>query len=163
MKKYILSLLLTALSLPLFAAPQTVTVNVGSGQYSNILAASATVIQVTITATTATNTSVKLIDSPINALTYTNAAYTSTLSYATNVVSTYTNFFGTTTSITNFALVDATYSIAAAVLNCPVVLQYGAIASTSAQATGVKYNFLQGIWATNTSSGSAAITIVYEK
>lgn len=114
--------------------------------------------QVIITANT-NNASVLMVDSITNALTYTNAAYTNILSYATNYIATWTNFYGTTNSTTNIALIDITNSVAATTNSYPVRLGIAAVANASAKFDQVNYYFNNGIWATNTSSGIATITI----
>jgi len=118
--------------------------------------------------------SAAIIDTPTNSLTYTTAAYTNMVSYATNGLVVWTNYYGVVQSnnyvggqlLTNWWLVDVTNSVAAATYNYPVRVYCAAATSATTiygQVNGQLngYYFDQGIWATNTSAGTNIITIVY--
>ena len=158
--KKILSLLAVA-SILVFStsvkASYTVSVTVQPGTFTNLLLiknGSANLQNITLTATTATNATVLFVDCPTNILWYTNAAYTNTYSYATNLITLTTNFYGEATYFTNFALIDVTNNLVNAGTNYyPVRFGGGAPASGSTYYQSINAYFNDGIWITNTSSG----------
>lgn len=166
MKKYlIISALLAATAL---AQAESATTIVTANSCSNLLAnfsGSARVTGIVITSEATTANNVKFIDSPSDTLTYVAPAYTSVTTYATNVITTYTNYFGVTQNITNVALVETVTDVAASTNNYPVRFQTAVGTNTSVAYTGVNYYFGNGIWATNaaTGTGSATVTITYQR
>lgn len=161
MKKLFISALL-GVSL-ITASANSVTTVVNPGVFTNLLSGfnqSVLVKQVVISANS-TNASALLIDTSTNALTYTNAAYTNTISYATNYISTWTNYYGVAQSYTNLQLVDVSNPVPITTNSYPVRLGVACVAGSTAKYDQVNYYFNRGIWATNTSSGIATITIVY--
>jgi len=141
------------------------TVIAPNGVYSLLSAGanygSFTVRQIGITATTATNALVALIDAPTNSLSYVNSAYTNRLSYGTNYITSWTNFYGTVQSVTNIALVDVTNIVTASTNTYPTRIIAGAAANSTAVFSGVNYYFDQGVLVTNQGSGSATVVITY--
>lgn len=125
--------------------------------------APATLKTVTIQATTATNASVRFVDAPTNQLTYVLGAYTTHSKYATNLVTAYTNFFGVVNQFTNVQLITVTNSVAQSTNSYNIIFSGSAIASTTTEFDNVNYSFSRGVLVTNTSSGTAAITVSYEK
>ena len=121
------------------------------------------VAQVGITATTATNALVALIDAPSTNLTFVNAAYTNKVSYGTNYNTTWTNFYGVTQ--TNYAaivaLIDVTNTVAASTNSYSTRLIAGAAANSTAVFNGVNYYFHSGVLVTNQGSGTATVVITY--
>jgi hypothetical protein len=103
---------------------------------------------------------VAFIDTPTNALTYTNAPYTGRYSYATNYISSWTNFYGVAASTTNIALIDATNTIAATTNTYPVRFTLSSTSGGSAAFPALNSYFASGVWATNLSTNTAIITIV---
>ncbi len=165
-RKTIISALL-GVSIVTSSIANTVTTTIAPAGYVNLLPGfnqSILVSQVIITATTATNVSALIIDTPTNVLTYINPAYTNTISYATNYNTVWTNYYGVTQ--TNYAaytaLIDLTNNLVASTTNnYPQRLSVATLASTSAKFDQVNYYFNNGIWATNTGSGNESITITY--
>lgn len=149
------------------------------------------VTQIIVVTPTATNTSGLLIDTPTNQLTFISPAYTNIVSYATNYVSNltgsgtpyagytylaqWTNYYGVVQSIstnlstagvavTNLFLVDATNIVAASTNLYPARVGVGAAYNNNpAVFSGVNYYFQQGCWFTNTSTGTAQITLIYQE
>lgn len=164
MKKLLISSVLAVGMLAAHAASTTVTIPTGG--FSNLLqvVGSAKVTQFVLSATTATNTSVSVIDTPTNSLTFVLPATTTTISYATNWSVIYTNYYGvvTTNSYTN-VLYDATNTVVASTTNnYPVRISLATLGNTTATIDSVAgYTFSKGIWVTNTSSGAASVTINY--
>jgi hypothetical protein len=167
MKKYILGLLAVLVTTVAVNAA-TVTITVPPSAFTNVLAGfsgTAKVTQIIVAAATATNTAVTLVDTPTNSVTYTVPGYTNTVSYATNgVVQSWTNYFGVVNYATNFTLVDLTNNaVASSTANYPARVSIAAASGTSSSIPNANYYFLNGIWATNTSSGSASVTITYQQ
>jgi len=130
---------------------------------SNLIGQNARVTQVVITAPTATNATLALYDSPNTNTSYVLAGYTNISTYATNLISVYTNFMGvlnTNTLYTN-VLVDYTNNVAASTNSYPLRLQLTALSGTAAIADNVNYYFGQGVTATNTSTGTATVTLTW--
>jgi len=122
------------------------------------------VTQVILTASTATNTSVQLWDTYTNQTLFTNAAYSNILTYVTNYVSVWTNYYGVTNTVTNKAsLVDITNLVAGTTNSFNQVMVLSAPSNTTIKVDQVNYYFQNGIWITNTSSGNAVVTITYQQ
>lgn len=166
MKKYLILALLGLVTLVNSASAITISQSVLPNSMTNLLSVyngAAQVSQIIITATTATNASVLFIDTPTNQLTYILGAYSNRVSYATNYVTSWTNYYGVAQSTTNLALIDITNSVASTTNFWPQRLSVAAAASTSARFDQVNYYFNQGIWITNTGSGNATVTITYHQ
>lgn len=168
MKKYIATIALIGLTFVSQSFGATVTLLVQPGTFTNLLSVqgSAKVTQISVAATTATNTTVALVDCPTNQLTYVVPAYTNVLSYATNIVVSWTNYFGVVNYSTNtYALVRVTNSVASVTNNYPIRSTISSLGGTTTTTTGVNYWFVNGLWVTNTSGspGPAAVTITYQQ
>lgn len=169
MIKSLFKISLVAVILGLFtfqasALTSSQTVFVGSMTNALVLVnGSATISQIIVTATTATNVSVNIVDTPTNVLTYVVPAYTNSIQYATNYITSWTNFYGVAQSDTNIALITTNVAVASVTNNYPVRLSIAALASTSSTFSGVNYYFNNGVWLTNTGSGTAAVTITYRQ
>lgn len=172
MKKLILSL---SLALAIFATQAaTITQFVYPGTMTNVLGifgGLAKVTQITASATTITNGNIQLVDSYTNLLVYPSQPYTNTVSYATNGLQvTYTNYFGVVTTVTNFALIDLTNNVVTPPTNnFPVRASLSVLGGTSVKVDQVNYYFSQGIWATNSGTGTngaggpITVTITYQQ
>lgn len=162
MKKFITLLFIALLLGMVSSKAATTTILVNAGSCTNLLGFAARVTQVLVSAPTVTNTSVLLIDAPTNVLTFVQPAFTNVLTYATNVVNSYTNYFGVPTLITNYgALVDMPNAVAASTNLYPQRLSLAALAGTTITADNVNYYFGTGVTVTNNSTGSANVTITY--
>lgn len=168
--KKILSILAVASILVLSTsvkASYTVSATVQPGTFTNLLISKngqALVQSLFATATTATNATALLVDCPTNILWYTNAAYTNTYSYGTNLITQTTNFYGVTTYFTNFSLIDITNNLVPANTNFyPVRLGVGAAANLSSAYINVNSYFNDGIWITNTSTGVINISATVQQ
>lgn len=167
MKKLLLSsLLFGALATGAFAASQAITVPSGTMTNFPINLGSVKLTQI-IASCPGTNytTNVVFVDTPNNSLLYTNAAYSNTLSYATNYVITYTNYYGRTNNLTNLVLVDVTNNLVAATTNnYPQRLIFALAGSnTSVRFDQVNYYFVEGLWVTNSGPGAVTLTITYQQ
>lgn len=165
MKKYIISALM---GVSFIASATSVSTTIAPGGVFSLVSASAnvgsySVRQVGITATTATNALVALVDAPSTNLTYINAAYTNRLSYGTNWNTTWTNFYGVvqTNPTPIIALIDVTNTVAASTNSYATRLIAGAAANSTAVFSGVNYYFDQGVLLTNQGSGTATVVITY--
>lgn len=155
----------------------TASLTVLPGTFTNLFSftpnvGSATLKQIIVTAgTVSSNTLVTFVDCPTNQLTFTNAAYTNTIRYATNITTFWTNFYGVVQTNTpvgsNLVLITATNNLVTANTNLyPQRLSVSAAAGNTTiiqAATGTSEGvyFDNGIWVTNASSGNAIISIVY--
>lgn len=166
MKKFLLSLV-AGIAFGFNAGAYTVSVIVPPAGATNIvpsIGGIATVTQVLLSAPTATNTSIQIIDTLTNALQYVNPAYSNTVSYLTNYVYVYTNFYGTIETYSNIVQVDLTNNLVIATTNAyPMRVNMSTLASTSTRSDSIKYTFSSGILITNNSLGNAAVTITYTK
>lgn len=164
MKNVLIGLILSAGLMSASADSKSVVIS--SGGYSNLVSigagGGAIINQIAVVSTTTNAASVKLYDTP-NYPTYTNAAYIQLSSYATNYVTTYTNYFGVQNSITNAALVDYTNTVSAVTNSYPIPF-IGTSPTNTASVYPGPYTFNNGVWATNTSAvGSVIVTIDYTK
>jgi len=154
-------------SLSAFAVSGSVTVSIAAAGMTNVLAplrGSAQITQVILTAPANNTASVTMVDSVTNILTYTNASYITLGSYVTNYITTYTNFFGTVNSFTNAALVDYSITNAATAYSYPNLLTVTAGTNSSVMIPYPQtFNFRNGVYATNTGSGSLTLTVTYIK
>lgn len=90
-----------------------------------------------------------------------NTAYTNYTLYATNYITTWTNYYGATNSVTNVALIRAENSVAAATNALTPVFYAAAATNTSTEYTGLSAVFSRGIVVTNTGSGPITLSIGY--
>lgn len=159
-----------------------ITVQVNAGTMTNILSfgptlGSVSVKQFSVTSVTGTNIC-QFVDTPTNLLVFATAAYTNIISYATNGVLVWTNFYGLAQSnnyvggtlLTNYWLVDITNSVAAATNAYPIRAVIGAGPSSPltilSSAFGPNFNqfyFDNGLWVTNSgvTASTAIVTITY--
>lgn len=143
----------------------SVTTVVSNTAFVNLLSGfnnSVQVSQILLTASNGTNTSLLVLDAPTNSLTYVNPAYSNTVSYATNYVTSWTNYYGVVSSTTNTALIDVANQAVASTTNSYPYISIAASAGTTVNYSGVNYYFNRGIWATNNSGGVATVTITYK-
>jgi hypothetical protein len=168
MKKYIVSLLalaattvvVNASSFSLTSAANTLTNVLGT-----VVSGPVKILQVSVTTGAQGLTNAPFYDmvtnSQVNIFTYTNAAYTNQVSYPTNLVWTYTDFWTHVTSLTNLVLVDIVSTNAATTNFYPVRLALSAAAGTTYTVSGNFY-FMNGMWFTNTSQGTVTLTVLYQ-
>jgi len=144
-----------------FNYPYSVSVTLNANGYVNMLSNACRVGQILVTGNTSTNVTLQLVDTYSGALTNFIPAFTNTVSYGTNYVWTYTNYFGVTTTLTNFQLVDLTNNLVAAYTNTYPTIPLAALGNTTAVINNANYTFYRGIWVTNTGLGAASVTIQY--
>lgn len=165
MKKILLILGLVSLSTKLLAASATAIIPANT-MTNFVLLSQAPVKVISLSANTFTTNSAIIFayDTPTNATVYTNAGYTNILSYVTNYITTYTNYYGYTNNLTNKALVDVTNSVAITTNNL-YPLRYSASIGTNATVLTDQLNavFNQGLWITNQSVGAVAVTVTYQQ
>ena len=165
--KHLFLVSLFGVALSVSAAPATKTTTIAAGGFTNLLtlgnSGNANITQVILTSPTTNATRIRIVDSPTNTLTFTNAAYIQLQTYATNVITTYTNYFGVANSFTNVGLIDVTNTVAATTNNYPIRFTATSPTNTSSIFTGT-YSFNNGVWATNESlGGSVTVTVTYEQ
>lgn len=110
------------------------------------------------------NATVTCIDAPAYVPFYTNASYTSITQYGTNLVTSYTNFFGAVNTLTNFQLANITNTTAASTNNFPTRFTAAALAGATTVIDDTHFFLLNGLYLTNNAvTGTATITIEYQK
>lgn len=156
----------------------TASIILKSGGMTNLLSfgpnfGAATITSAAISsATVSSNTLVQFVDTYTNSLVYTNASYTNRISYATNYVYSWTNFYGVVytnnqigaagTLQTNIMLIDATNVVNGSTNLFPVLFTAGAPSGGAISLyPNLNANAQHGIWVTNLSSSDAAVTITY--
>ena len=164
MKKLILSLFALVIAASTYGA--TVSYTVLTGTATNVLALNQSGFsRVTSVAIANANASgavtLNMYDSPNATFVLTNAAYANIISYATNYVVFYTNYFGRTNGWTNTMLVDVTNTVAASTNVLQPKATFTAPALGTLVVNPVSYGFEYGIWVTNTSLSNAVITVTY--
>lgn len=170
MKKYILTSLFSAF-VALSALGQvspggnSVTLIIPPGGFSNLVSVIngyAKVTQAIVSAPTNGSAGGLFIDTPTNQTSYVVSAYTNTISYGTNQTQIYTNWIGTIQTNTYFALIDVTNNVVPQTTNAySINFSLYAPAGTSSRIDQQTYNFLNGIWFTNTTAQSATVTVNY--
>lgn len=128
-----------------------------------------TITGATVTAPSTTNALIYVYDAPLtnfngiaNALSYTNAPYTNTVSYLTNMIFNYTNFYGQITLLTNVVQVDNTNNLVDGSTNYyPIRIQAGALAGSSYNIANQNYYFQNGVLLTNPSASTVTFTFTY--
>ena len=155
MKKFILSLV--GVLAVVTAQAYTVSIQVQPNTLTNLFASyggptnGAFVLTSVIITANNTNSTVAFVDTPNGSYTNYTAAYTNRISYATNYVTTWTNFYGVVQSTTNVSLIDVNQTVGALTNTYPTVLSAGAAAGTSTTLSG-RYVFQNGVFLTNTSA-----------
>lgn len=145
----------------------TTSLTIAAGVMTNLITlnnGSVKVTQFVLTSTGTNISSIQAIDTYTNWLKYTNSAYTNILTYGTNLVVTWTNYYGATNTVTNSgSLVDITNSVAGTTNTFPVRVILATPTNSSTRIDNVNYYFNDGIWITNTGSGNANVTITYQQ
>jgi len=164
MKKFIALVCLFATT-TLFAETLSVTIPAGGITNTSAVALSGTIkiTQFILTSTATADGLIEAYDAPGTSLIYTNPAYIDVRSYATNVITCYTNFFGIQNCFTNVALVDVARTNVATTNTYPKRIVAAAGTNSSAVFGGVNYYFHQGILVTNTGPDSVTITATYQQ
>lgn len=157
MKKILLTLGL-AFGIVTSASAFTASMTLTNGQWTNFSGINPGPVTITQIIMQYTNVAaLQLYDSPNGQMSFTNLAYTNTLTYATNVTNANTNYYGVTNYFTNVVLIDNTNNANPATTNnFPLRMQLS-VTNGTVIADHVNYYFLNGLWITNTSTGAANI------
>lgn len=163
MKKFIaISLAVVLGAVASQAASLSITVK--GNTMTNVLpfiSGSAKVLSYTWAPATSNLTSVVIYDTPTNQFTYTIPSYTNTLTYGTNYILVWTNYFGNLNSWTNFAIIDVTNIVSSTTGNYPARAALTAVNGFSSSINPASTLYENGIWATNTSGSDGTLTIQY--
>ena len=160
MKKFLVSSIIGLAAL-VSANADTVSVVVPASGFTQVIAAPAIVTGYSLAATN--NGSVGFIDSPTNLPTYVVPAYTNTVSYATNTIVRWTNYFGVVNSWTNIALVDLSNTVASTTNNYPRKAVVSTLANTTTTVSPTYSVYDNGLWVTNYTASPATVTIQYRQ
>ena len=141
----------TTITVPANTSSNLFTVNQsGYGKITSIIAGNAN---------PSGTVTLSLWDNSTASLWITNPAYSSIVSYATNYILSWTNYFGVVNSWTNFSLANYTNSVAATSNAIPFKATITVPAAGSIVLNPVSYIFDTGAWITNSSSSNATITV----
>ncbi len=116
---------------------------------------------VTPPAAAAGTNSFQLYDTPTNTTVYAVGPYTNILFYATNLIVSWTNYYGRTNSWTNLSLVDYTNSVALQTNNYPLMLQALLPTNTTVTYPNLGITCIYGAWVTNTGTLPITINMTY--
>lgn len=166
MKKLLVSLalglgLLVSANAQVWQYPYTASVTVPPAGMSNLVANPCRVAQILITATTSTNATGFMVDANVPQMSTNTTAYTNTISYGTNLIWGYTNYFGVVTSLTNFALVDLTNNVVPTNVFYYPSTPLAAVGNSTATIANINQTFIRGIEITNTGLGNINVTVSY--
>ncbi len=162
MKKFFFTLgLLASVAFASFAANVTYVL-LPNGQ-TNTISGPLLVTKV-VMAANGTNTTLYAFDSVTNTLSQTISAYTNITYFVTNDVVAWTNYYGAVNTVTNNASLHwQTNSVAASTNTFPRPFNVASAASTTTTIDDASYFFLYGLGLTNNSTGTATITVSYQK
>lgn len=170
MKKLIISTL-TGVLLASSALGASLSITIPSNVFTNLTPGTfglgsgyMKVTGLSLTAAATAATTVTLIDSPTNALTYVVPSYTNTVSYATNMTISWTNYWGNVNTNYGTFLVDNTNNVVAAITNnYPVRYTLSATTNTTTSVSSMDTIFDNGFAVTNNSGGSAVLTVTFQQ
>lgn len=163
MKKFILSLGLVA-AFTLSSVASTLTTTVASGIMTNLAPVNATkVTQIIVNSSLTNGGTFQIYDTPTNSVVYTNLAYTNIITYGTNLVTTWTNYYGRTNAYTNLSVVDVTNSVAATTNTNTLVIAGNLPTNAVVKYDNVNYYFTQGVWITNTGTAPLTFVVTYQQ
>ncbi len=106
-------------------------------------------------------TRVVLYDAPTVVLTNVVPSYITSGAYATNYITSYTNYFGVQNNFTNVALVHYSITNAASTNTYPILLTINAGTNETVVIADVTYNFTRGLSVSNAALGTASFSVVY--
>ena len=159
---YIVALaILGAVSLQAASITMTIPTATATNLLGNLFQGSAKITSVALTSTNAG--SFVAYDSPTNVWTYTTADYTNTVSYGTNYIYSWTNYYGVVNSWTNMTLVDVQNTVAASTNAYPARFALSCLANTTTSINPTSYVFENGVWVTNTSAYTINLTVTYQQ
>lgn len=166
-KKFLLSVGLVGLVTLSVSGASSTTFTLAAATFTNAsnpttgISAPVKVSQVIVSSAANNTATLQFIDCPTNIVTFTNAAYSNIVSYVTNYISTYVNFYGATNSITNKTLVDITNSVAATsfAYNTEFIVTVPTNSTVTFNNLAAQFNF--GLGVTNTAGGAATVTVNY--
>ena len=160
MKKLFIALFVSVIASLSARAQTTFSTNLSAGT-SLCLAFPAHISSITVAGTSSGATTVTLFDNSAASSTYTNAAYTSALSYATNMTSIITNSAGNLQTNTFAGVFTTTTTTAANTNTFPSLAVYSAAASSVSGPFTVNLNTVRGLAVT--ASTNATLTVNYRR
>jgi len=168
MKKFFSIVASVAISYSVFAASSS-SVTLPTATITNLLgnsagaAGSLKITQIVVTSPANNTATIAIYDTWTNILTYSNSAYSTVSSYATNLITSWTNFFGATNYMTNIALIDYSNYVAAATNTLSPLVTVTVPTNQTLILSEQSYYFNKGAFATNLATGTATISVNYVK
>ncbi|MDO8335173.1 MAG: hypothetical protein Q7T74_00095 [Candidatus Saccharibacteria bacterium] len=161
MKKQLIMITSLILALAFNANAQiTTTVSPTGASTNSIVANSARILSITVTASATNTATVRFVDSGTTNLTYTIGSYTNTITYATNIVSSFVTFTGVTNNTTNAGVYTVVNTVAASTNSYPTITTIAAGANATVTWTPAPGQIvIRGV--TSTNDLPADITIRY--
>jgi len=160
MKKILAFVASMVYGLSVFAA-NTISTNIATTSSAFILQGDVAVSYITLSSPDTNTAACVVYDSPGNWIAQTNAAYYTITSFATNYITTWTNFYGATNNLTNVVLYTGITTNSATTNAMTPKLSLSTAAGTSSQFSGINMVFRSGICITNTGAGTIGVTIGY--
>lgn len=165
MKKYLAFLSLIA-SAGIASAALTTSISLTNIQTGNLLTniGSFTLVSMTVTADSTTNAAVFIYDSPTNGFTYSPAQYTNIYSYQTNVITSYTDYYGNSVLLTNIEQVDVTNNLVTTVTNnYPLIARATAAGSGNTTYPNLNRPIMYGLYFTNPAVVPVTVVVTYRR
>lgn len=142
----------------------SVTYTLAANGVTNVFTSPVKLTQVLIQGTNVSaSVNTWFFDAPSTVLTNVVGAYTNTLTYGTNFVTTWTNFWGGTNSVTNIAIVEVSNPVIASTNTYQIRLAPVGTGTTLTKYDNVNYYFVNGLTITNSGTGTATIGITYQQ
>lgn len=144
----------------------TTTITLNGAAVTNIATlagGSFTLLQATVTAPANSNVFLTIYDAPAGNTNYkyTVGAYSNIVTYATNYITSWTNYYGYTNYLTNIAIVDVTNNNNSATATYPLVYIWNVNTNLTTTYQGLNTFFKQGMLITNNNNAAAVITLQY--
>lgn len=161
MKQFILSVLVASLMTFGVVAQQSASVTIPANGFTNFTINPGQLLVVGMVINSAGSNTLQFVDTPAKTLLWTNSSFVYTGTYVSNVVTTWTNYYGVTNSYTNNALVRYSITNATTTNSWPVRLTTAATASGLQNLTPLNVAFDYGLFITNSGPTNATVTISY--
>ena len=160
--KTLISVALILISCVSYAA-NTISRVIPASSAVNFVSGSLNASQFILSSSTTNVGYVTLFDAPTGVLTNITPANITSGVYATNYITSYTNFFGIQNNFTNISLVTYSITNAATTNYYPSILSVNAGTNATTVVPDVNYFFSRGLTVTNVGAGSVTFSVTYQQ